>query len=80
MTQINISLLFMKGRNKCEVCNKSFILKNDIAKHFASVHGGKKPFKCEVWDKSFIANNDLNKHFASVHKGKKWIWGLWQKF
>ena len=36
----------------CSTCNASFSTKQDLKKHFARVHGGKKSIKCSICDAS----------------------------
>ena len=44
--------------------------KEQLEKHFASVHEGKKPFKCEVCDYRSSQKGGLKKHVALVHEEK----------
>ena len=56
---------------KCESCDYSCLLEDDLQQHLASVHEGKKPLKCEFSDYSCLFKDDLQQYVASVHEGKK---------
>ena len=51
-----------RGPFKCETCDKNFLKKVYLKKHFASIHEGKKPFKCETCDYMCSQKDNLNGH------------------
>ena len=54
---------------KCESCNYSCLLKEDLQQYVVSVHEGKKLFKCDSCKYSFILKDDLQQHITTVYEG-----------
>ena len=56
---------------KCDVCDSIFKTKQNLERHVASVHEGRKPFKCDFCNANFAHKHQLKRHVASVHENKK---------
>ena len=56
---------------RCEMCGKSFINRQKLAKHIGAVHNRKKPFKCDICDYGCSQKSEMIMHITSVHEGKK---------
>ena len=56
---------------RCEMCDKSFINRQKLAKHIGGVHDRKKPFKCDICDYRCSLKSEMNIHITSVHEGIK---------
>ena len=56
---------------KCEYCDQSCLLLNDLQHHVATIHKCKTPFKCENCEFSCPLMDSLLNYIASVHGGKK---------
>ena len=54
----------------CPFCDRNFTIKQNLNRHIASVHEGKKPFKCNNCEASFSEKQHVKRHIQSVHKGK----------
>jgi uncharacterized Zn-finger protein len=50
---------------------KSCSTKDNMKKHVASVHEGKKPFRCDICEYRSSEKSNMNRHIKSVHEGKK---------
>ena len=57
-----------KVPKKCEICGKSFNLKQNFNRHLKRHENDQK---CEFCEKSFSNVKDLKKHILVVHEGKK---------
>ena len=53
---------------KCDLCDKSFVLKYSLTSHVSIIHEEKKPFKCDRCDTTFAYKSVLDKHISSVHE------------
>ena len=53
---------------KCDICEKSFKLKNSLMRHNLQYHSGKRVYHCKICKKSFTDNDDLDKHIKE-HDG-----------
>ena len=51
---------------RCKLCDKSYIMKNDLEKH-ERIHSGKKSYICEVCGKGFYTSSQLICHRHSAH-------------
>ena len=58
--------------NKCEICEKTFVLKRVKDRHMEHVHSD-APNKsvCDICDKAFDYKDNLNRHMREVHDGEK---------
>ena len=56
---------------KCESCDYTCGVENDMYQHVTSVHEGKKPLKCQSCDYTCDLTSGMQQHVASVHEGKK---------
>ena len=56
-------------KHKCKYngCNKRFIQKNDLKKHYL-VHQNKKPFKCDICGNGYRNTTQLKKHMTNKHE------------
>ena len=64
----------IENKNKsfqCEMCGSSFVEKNKMKAHIATVHEGKKAFECDICASTFARRSSLNQHIATVHEEKK---------
>ena len=57
------------GQNQCTKCDKVFINKKNIWRHFQSVHGGVN-YQCNECDKSFSQKYNLIRHTKNLHEGE----------
>ena len=57
-----------KRLHECHICKRGFKKLNDMKRHVASVHEGRKDFTCNVCYKAFTRKADLNKHIARLHE------------
>ena len=57
------------GQNQCTKCDKVFINKKNIWRHFQSVHGGVN-YQCNDCDKSFSQKYNLIRHTKNLHEGE----------
>ena len=58
---------------KCNLFLKNVIInlwKNELGKHFQSVHEGKKQHNCYKCNAIFVKKIDFDYHFTSVHGGR----------
>ena len=46
---------------KCDLCDKTFVIKRKLTSH-QRVHSGEKPFKCDYSDKTFVLNSEITSH------------------
>ena len=56
---------------KCESCDYSSSLKDNMKKHIESIHKRNKPFQCEFCKQNFEGKGDMKQHITSIHVGKK---------
>lgn len=54
---------------RCQLCNKKFTQKSDLAKH-TYTHSGIKPFLCLTCEKPFSQSSNLYTHMKRIHKIK----------
>ena len=52
---------------KCLYCDHKSDRRDDLAKHLATVHEGKKHYQCSQCDSAFKSNQGLRNHFAGKH-------------
>lgn len=55
----------VRGKHKCEECNKVFSAPSDLKIHM-QFHSGLRPYACNECDKAFMRTGDLKKHLR-VH-------------
>ena len=53
---------------KCESCDNSFHLKENLQEHVTTVHEGKMPFKCDLCDYDCLSKEAMQQHIVSVHE------------
>ena len=53
----------------CDVCNKAFPVKSELARHMRS-HEGTKPYSCETCGKKFSQDHHLKDHIRT-HTGER---------
>ena len=56
---------------KCSICDTNFAQMDNMIKHMASVHEGKKSFKCNVRCAKFVQKNFLNTNVETIHEWNK---------
>ncbi|XP_037933856.1 gastrula zinc finger protein XlCGF57.1 [Teleopsis dalmanni] len=63
-----------KRQFPCQLCPKSFALKERLRLHMR-IHSGEKPYVCNLCDKSFARGGQLKQHQISHHKNsiKKFV-------
>ena len=79
VSQKGCACVFNLNKFECKICDSNFDYVNQMEKHFATVHGGKKPFKCEICNHnvsqkgnvSVNYHHHLEKHIVVVHEEKK---------
>ena len=59
----------MDNKHPCNMCVKTFLSPNHLAKH-KMTHTGEKPHKCEQCNKSFSLTENLKRHLLT-HKGPR---------
>ena len=59
---------------KCSCCDEIFKVNDQLIKHIAFVHEGKKPYECKICHARFSFKSLLAKHKATPHDkfGKKY--------
>ena len=54
-------------RFKCEVCDKAFKLKTDLARH-SVVHTGEKPYACDICGQKYSRQSTVDLHKRRTHQ------------
>ena len=57
-----------KNNHNCEMCGKSFTVKNSLLNHISAVHKGLKEHKCHLCNKAYGYKNILKAHIKNVHE------------
>ena len=61
------------GKNKCDICNKTFSYSHALNRHVKTVHLQMRSWTCEFCEGKFKQRSDLNNHvLAKHHKVKPW--------
>ena len=60
-----------KVQIECGICDAEFGQREDLDRHVAIVHEGKKPFKCDICYAQFTSKHGMKGHIATIHDGKK---------
>ena len=61
------------GKNKCDICNKTFSYSHALNRHVKTVHLQMRSWTCEFCEAKFKQRSDLNNHvLAKHHKVKPW--------
>ncbi|XP_053703457.1 gastrula zinc finger protein XlCGF8.2DB-like isoform X1 [Synchiropus splendidus] len=53
----------------CSVCNKTFLTKESLSRHFRRLHIDEKPFSCSVCKRTYALRDYLTRHMR-VHTGE----------
>jgi uncharacterized Zn-finger protein len=56
-----------KGSVKCEVCHKKLSRKENLERHFQTIHRNEKMFVCPVCRKRFTGKRGMTFHLESAH-------------
>jgi len=54
----------------CTLCEKSFMLKQDLVSHHANVHSDERPYSCSICNASFKQRSTLLTH-EKIHTGER---------
>ena len=70
--QMHIKIVHEKIKQHfCNICQKSFGLKNTLKIHTEMVHEHKKQFKCDLCDYSAFTHVQVRRHIECVHEKLK---------
>ena len=61
----------IKPQHHCKICEKSFVLKQNLKSHFINRHTEREPNHCDMCGKNFTLRSTLKVHIHEVHEGKK---------
>lgn len=59
-----------QSRLKCEMCDKTFVIKSTLLLHFRRTHLKERPFQCDICYMGFFCKTRLTEHLV-VHTGEK---------
>ena len=69
-TKITQSHVDESGKFRCSKCDKQFVHRHDLKRHFKGIHEG-LTYKCNECEKCFNQKTNLITHIKGIHEGVK---------